>query len=179
MTGCAEKEDCREKVGRRVGLKRREEAICPVSRQRDPERAKAREVFGLERAVSCRRTALGRRAKLDFRRGEPLDDLHRSTAVRAAVKVGGVFGGASVLFVRRLLCRSQELPPLFGWFTGTAAQSDFSSTCMSAVRLLAFADRPCSSDQGALEISRFSCMLFLSVRGFLDYAGPTVHSRLA
>jgi len=29
-----------------------------------------------------------------------------------------------------------------------------------------------------LEISRFSCMLFLSVRGFLDYAGPTVHSRL-
>src|SRR5215469_12553164 len=72
-----------------------------------------------------------------------------------------------------------DLPPLFGWFTGTAAQSDFSSTCMSAVRLLAFADRPCSSDQGALEISRFSCMLFLSVPGFLDYAGPTVHSRLA
>jgi hypothetical protein len=25
----------------------------------------------------------------------------------------------------------------------------------------------------------FSCMLFLSVRGFSDYAGPTVHSRLA
>src|SRR5437588_3469506 len=64
-------------------------------------------------------------------------------------------------------------------FTGTAAQSDFSSTCMSAVRLGAFADRPRSSDQGALEISRFSCMLFLSVRGFSDYAGPTVHSRLA
>src|SRR5260370_13388003 len=36
-----------------------------------------------------------------------------------------------------------------------------------------------SSDQGVLEISRFSCMLFLSVRGFSDYAGPTVHSRLA
>jgi len=30
-----------------------------------------------------------------------------------------------------------------------------------------------------LEISRFSCMLFLSVRGFLDYPGPTVHSPLA
>jgi hypothetical protein len=30
-----------------------------------------------------------------------------------------------------------------------------------------------------LEISRFSCMLFLSVRGFSDYAGSTVHSRLA
>ena len=41
----------------------------------------------------------------------------------------------------------------------------------------AFADRPWSPDQGALEISRFSCMLFLSVRGFSDYAGPAVHSR--
>ena len=27
------------------------------------------------------------------------------------------------------------------------------------------------------EISRFSCMLFLSVRGFSDYAGPINHSR--
>jgi hypothetical protein len=50
---------------------------------------------------------------------------------------------------------------------------------MSAVRLVTFADRPRSSDQGVLEISRFSCMLFLSVRGFSDYAGPSVHSRLA
>src|ERR1039458_10547503 len=74
---------------------------------------------------------------------------------------------------------AEGFPPLFGWFTGTTAQSDFSSTCVSAVRLVAFADRPCSSDQGALEISRFSCMLFLSVRGFSDYAGSTVHSRLA
>src|ERR1035438_9465439 len=74
---------------------------------------------------------------------------------------------------------AEGCPPLFGWFTGTTAQSDFSGTYMSAVRLVAFADRPCSSDQGVLEISRFSCMLFLSVRGFSDYAGPTVHSRLA
>src|SRR5215475_16045399 len=43
---------------------------------------------------------------------------------------------------------------------------------MSAVRLMAFADRPSSLDQGVQEISRFSCMLFLSVRGFFDYAGP-------
>src|SRR5215475_180454 len=43
---------------------------------------------------------------------------------------------------------------------------------MSAVRLMAFADRPSSFDQGVQEISRFSCMLFLSVRGFFDYAGP-------
>src|ERR1700681_2970088 len=62
-------------------------------------------------------------------------------------------------------------PSLFGWFTGTTAQSDFSRTFVSAVRFMAFADRPCSADQGVREISRFSCMLFLSVRGFLDYAG--------
>src|SRR5271157_1894694 len=68
--------------------------------------------------------------------------------------------------------------PLFGRFTGTTAQSDFSSTCMSVVRLCAFTDRPSLTAEGALEISRFSCMLFLSVRGFLDYAGPDSHSRL-
>jgi len=35
---------------------------------------------------------------LDFGSGEPLDDLHRSTAVRAAIKVGGVSRGGSVFF---------------------------------------------------------------------------------
>src|ERR1019366_1965101 len=68
---------------------------------------------------------------------------------------------------------------LFGWFIGTTAQSDFSCTFTSAVRFMAFADRSCSFVQDVQEISRFSCMLFLSVRGFLDYAGPTIHSRLA
>src|SRR6478752_5258120 len=62
---------------------------------------------------------------------------------------------------------------LFGRFTGTTAQSDFSCTFTSAVRFRAFADRSCSFEQDVQEISRFSCMLFLSVRGFLDYAGPT------
>src|SRR5712692_1564275 len=38
---------------------------------------------------------------------------------------------------------------------------------------MAFADRSLSLDQDVQEISRFSCMLFLSVRGFLDYAGPS------
>jgi hypothetical protein len=46
---------------------------------------------------------------LDFGSGEPLDDLHRSTAFRAGVKVAGVFGGGSVFFVKRLLCRTQQL----------------------------------------------------------------------
>src|SRR5207249_3380848 len=61
---------------------------------------------------------------------------------------------------------------LFDRFTGTTEQSDFSNTCMSAVRFMAFADRSCSFEQDVQKISRFSCMLFLSVRGFLDYAGP-------
>jgi hypothetical protein len=37
---------------------------------------------------------------------------------------------------------AEGFPPLFGWFAGITAQSDFSSTCMSAVRLVAFADQP-------------------------------------
>jgi hypothetical protein len=31
--------------------------------------------------------------------------------------------------------------------------------------------------KACLEISRFSCMLFLSVRGLSDYAGPNSYSR--
>src|SRR5437764_12533931 len=68
---------------------------------------------------------------------------------------------------------------LFVWFTGTTAQFDLSSTPMSAVPFMAFADRSCSFEQDVQEISRFSCMLFLSVRGFSDYAGPDSHSRIA
>ena len=69
--------------------------------------------------------------------------------------------------------------PLFGWFIGTTARSDFSETCMPALWLSAFAGRSKSrSGLDAPEISRFSCMLFLSVPGFLDYAGPTGHSRI-
>src|SRR5712664_3056581 len=58
-------------------------------------------------------------------------------------------------------------PSLFGWFTGTTAQSDFSCTFMSAVRFTAFADRSWSVDQDVQEISRFSCMLFLSACGVI------------
>ena len=66
---------------------------------------------------------------------------------------------------------------LFASFIGTTAQSDFSTTCMSGVRLLAFPDRSARAD--AMEISRFSCMLFLGVHGVFDYAGPAASSRLA
>src|ERR1035437_5019542 len=67
---------------------------------------------------------------------------------------------------------AEGCPSIFDWFTGTTAQSDFSCTFASAARFMAFADRSCSFVQDVQEISRFSCMLFLSVRGFLDYAGP-------
>src|ERR1700694_1777667 len=73
---------------------------------------------------------------------------------------------------------AEVCPSLFDRFTGTAAQSDSSETCRSAVRLVACSD-PSRSwlDREVPEVSRFSCMLFLSVRGFLDYAGPVDHSR--
>jgi hypothetical protein len=69
-------------------------------------------------------------------------------------------------------------PPLFGWFIGTIPESDSSETCLSAVRRKAFSDRSrlwLSREDS--EVSRFSCMLFLCVRGFSDYAGPACRSR--
>ena len=75
---------------------------------------------------------------------------------------------------------AEDCSSLFGWFIGTTAQSDPSGACMSALRLWAFANRPRSwLDRDVPEVSRFSCMLFLSVPGFLDYAGPPGHSRFS
>jgi hypothetical protein len=71
-----------------------------------------------------------------------------------------------------------NVSPLFGWFIGTTARSDFSGSCMSALWLWTFTDRSrFCLDRDAPEISRFSCMLCLSVPGFLDYVGPAGHSR--
>ena len=68
---------------------------------------------------------------------------------------------------------------LFGKFTGTTARSDSSETCRSAVRRLAFSDRSRSRlGREVPEVSRFSCMLFPSVRGVLDYAEPIDRSRI-
>ena len=73
---------------------------------------------------------------------------------------------------------AEDRSSLFGWFIDSMARSDSSRACASAVWLLAFADRPRAlAGRGAPEVSRFSCMLFLGVRGFLDYAGPTARSR--
>jgi hypothetical protein len=75
---------------------------------------------------------------------------------------------------------AEDRSSLFGWFIDTMAQSDSSRACVSALWLCAFADRPRSlAGRGAPEVSRFSCMLFLSVRGFSDYAGPADRSRLS
>jgi hypothetical protein len=43
--------------------------------------------------------------------------------------------------------------------------------------LFTFPDRPDRS--GALEVSRFSCILFLGVPGVFDYAGPVSGSRVS
>jgi hypothetical protein len=44
---------------------------------------------------------------------------------------------------------------------------------------MAFADRSCSFEQDVQEISRFSCMLFLSVRGSQTTQDLTIHSRFS
>src|SRR5271170_1173179 len=75
---------------------------------------------------------------------------------------------------------AEDRSSLFAWFIDTRARSDSSGACASAVWLCAFADRPPSlAGRGAPEVSRFSCMLFLGVRGFSDYAGPSARPRLS
>ena len=51
-----------------------------------------------------------------------------------------------------------------------------SAACMSGLRPWALPDRPVTAS-GITEVSRFSCMKFLSVRGVYDYAGPGSGSR--
>src|SRR5215471_18503850 len=75
---------------------------------------------------------------------------------------------------------AEENSSLFGWFIGSMAWSDSSEACMPALRLWTFSGRPRSGfERGTPEVSRFSCMLFLSVRRFFDCAGPADHSRLS
>jgi len=75
---------------------------------------------------------------------------------------------------------AEDRSSLFVRSIDNMGRSDSSRACASALWLWAFADRPSSlSGRGAPEVSRFSCMLFLSVRGFSDYAGPAARSRLS
>lgn len=93
-----------EKVSQRLWLKKLEEGIDWATRHSGTERPEERGVFELESVVSCRRADAWWRTKLDFGSGESLDDLHRSTALRAAPRIGEVFGAGTVLFGLRLLC---------------------------------------------------------------------------
>jgi hypothetical protein len=75
---------------------------------------------------------------------------------------------------------AEDRSSLFVWFIDSMVRSDSSRACVSALWLCTFADRPRSlSGRGAPEVSRFSCMLFLDVRGFSDYAGPAARSGLS
>jgi hypothetical protein len=99
--------DYGEKVSQRLWLKKLEEEIDWVRRGSGTERPEGRRVFELERVVSCRSARW--RTKLDFGCGEPFDDLHRSTAFRAAPRIGTVFSGRGVLVGLWLLFRTQRL----------------------------------------------------------------------
>jgi hypothetical protein len=73
---------------------------------------------------------------------------------------------------------AENCSSLFGWFIGTVTQSDSSAPFMRIVRLLPSpAGLFRSSRPVGTEVSRFSCMLFLSVRRLSDYAGSTGPSR--
>lgn len=99
----------REKVWRRLWPKKLEEGIGLTARHRDAKRPEGRRVFELERVVSSRNADPRWRTKLDFGGGESFDDLHRSTAFRAAPEIGTIFAGRGLLFGLRLLCRTQQL----------------------------------------------------------------------
>lgn len=98
-----------EKVSQKLWSKKVEEGIGLTARHRNAQRLEVPRVFALEIVVSCRRADPWWRTKLDFGSGEPFDDLHRSTAFRAAPKIETIFGGRGVLFGLRLLCRTQQL----------------------------------------------------------------------
>jgi hypothetical protein len=92
-----------EKGPQRRWSKMLEEGIGLTAGHRDAQRLVERRGFELERVVSCRRADPWWRTKLDFGSGEPFDDLHRSTAFRAAPKTGRIFRGSRVLFSLRFL----------------------------------------------------------------------------
>jgi hypothetical protein len=98
-----------EKVSQRRWSKKVEEGIGLTARHRDAPRLEVPGVFELERVVSCRRADPWWRTKQDFGSGEPFDDLHWSSTLGTAIKIASVFGGGSVFFAKRFLCRTQQL----------------------------------------------------------------------
>ena len=103
MTVCAEKLFPGGKIGDEgvgKGEKRGSDRGCDREARRAAEAPGVLE-FGESRA-SCRSDQWGR-TKLDFFSGKPLDDYHRSAALRARIKIKirmkirGVFEGEGVL----------------------------------------------------------------------------------
>jgi hypothetical protein len=92
-----------EKGPQRRWSKMLEEGIGLTARHRDAQRLVGRRGFELERVASCRNADRRWRTKLDFGSGEPFDDLHWSTAFRAAPKSGRVFRGSKVLCSLRFM----------------------------------------------------------------------------
>ena len=63
--------------------------------------------------------------------------------------------------------------PLFGGFLGTMDPCDFPAMCASALRFVAFSDRPdASSPSGIAGISRFPCKELPHMRRAFDSAEP-------
>ena len=100
---------CRAKIPRRMWLKNHEKGICSAARHSGTECAEAREVFELERVVSCCSGDRRWRTKLNFSSGEPFDDHHRPTTLGAAIKIRRVFGRGSLVFGLWFLCRAEQL----------------------------------------------------------------------
>ena len=98
-----------EKVSQRRWSKKLEEGIGLTAGHRDAQRLEGRRVFELERVVSCRNADPWWRTKLDFGSGQPFDDLHWSSTLGTAIKIGTVFGGGNVFLAKRFLCRTQQL----------------------------------------------------------------------
>ena len=112
-----------------------------------------------------------------WRQGAPWRTPLDPWDTRSPLGVGLVSGSASFSLVCALpsTTSAADCSALFGRFTGTTAQSDSSSAYASGLWLFTLPDRPDRS--GALEVSRFSCILFLGVPGVFDYAGPGHGSR--
>ena len=71
-------------------------------------------------------------------------------------------------------------PALFARFSGTMESSDSLETCMSAVRQIAFSDRPPQLSRGGVSrVSRFPCKEFPRMRRVSDSAASTSGLRLA
>ena len=72
------------------------EGISSAAKRSGTERAETRDGFEFAKVVSCGSGDCRWRTKLYLGSSEPFDDLHWTTALGAAPKIGGVIGGGGV-----------------------------------------------------------------------------------